>query len=75
MLKLRSKIDVFLVVGVSTKPPICACGAMWRVIGDPRMRLRRRAAHQAIYTSRLLREIGSLKRRNDVCRIDDGLAD
>ena len=51
MLKLRSKIDVFLVVGVSTELPTCVCSAMGRVIGDLR----------AICTARLAKGVESLK--------------
>ena len=47
---------------------------MGRMIADPRAISRRWAAHQAIYTARLVREIETLKRYDDVCRVDDELA-
>ena len=49
--------DVFLVVGVSTEPPIYVHDAMGRMIADPRAISRRQAAHQMICTARLVREI------------------
>ena len=61
-MKSRSKIDVFLVVGVSTEPPTCVRSAMGGVIGDPRAISRKRAAHQAICTARLVKGVKGLKR-------------
>ena len=47
---------------------------MGRMIGDPRAMSRRQVAHEAICTVRLVREIESMKRHNDICRVGDGFA-
>ena len=61
MLKSRSKIDVFFSRKCKYRTCNVRISAAGTVIGDPRAISRRRAAHQAICTARLVKGVESLK--------------